>query len=100
MTKRQQTTEQKKTQIVQKKKSPEGEPRTWFSHPKMHVGGFLGPLGSKTPNTQPQNASKQQFVAYLRRRFLVHSFKNNRNAPANLCAFGNAIFNNIYEHCK
>ena len=48
-----------------KKPSPEGEPRTWFSHPKMHLGGPLGPLGTKTLPTQPQDLPKPRFCSFV-----------------------------------
>ena len=64
MTKRQPKTKQKIREIVPEK-SPKSEPRTWFSHPKMRQGGPLGPLGSKTPPTWPQDTSKPRLLAHL-----------------------------------
>ena len=78
------------------KTSPKGEPRTWFSHLKMHPGGFSGPLGSKTPPHGPKTPPNYDFLlicvpsGLICRRFLVHNFK--KFTMFLWCAFGNAFF--------
>ena len=52
----------KKRRKLYQKPAPKGEPRTRFSHPKVHLGGPLGSLGSKTLPTQPQDLPKQRFL--------------------------------------
>ena len=64
------------------KPSPKGEPRTRFSHPKVHLGGPLSPLGSKTLPTQPQDPPKPRFLficvpsGVICHRFVVHISEN------------------------
>ena len=73
---------EKTTNKVQKTTSPKGEPRTSFSHPKVHLGGPLGPLGSKTLPTQPQDPPKPRFLlicvpsGVICHRFVVHISEN------------------------
>ena len=75
--KRQQPKIEKQRKLYQKP-FPKGEPRTWFSHPKVHLGGPLGPLGSKTLPTQPQDPPKPRFLficvpsGVICHRFVVH----------------------------
>ena len=76
--------------------SVEGEPRTWFSHPKMQPGGFLGLVGSRPPTHSPKTPPNHDLSlicvpsGLICRRFLVHFFKKVRNVPAHGCAFGNS----------
>ena len=90
MPKGQQNKEQKATQIVPKI-SPKGEPRAWFSHPKLHPGGPLGPQISKTPPARPQDASKPRSLCIcmpsglICGRYVVHIFKNGRSSCSLVC---------------
>ena len=71
----------KKQHKLYQQTSPKGEPRTWFSHLKMHPGGFSSPLGSKTPPHGPKTPPNHDLLlicvpsALICRRFLVHIFK-------------------------
>ena len=64
------------------KNHPKGWAPTWFSHTKWHLGGPLGPLGSKTLPTQPQDLPKPRFLlicvpsAVICHRFVVHISEN------------------------
>ena len=89
------------------KTSPEGEPRTWFSHPKMHPGGFSGPLGSKTPPHGPKTPPNYDFLlicvpsGLICRRFLVHIVQK-KFAMWLLIGVrsGMHFFNKTWEHWK
>ena len=59
------TTKKTHKKTPELKASPKGEPRTWFSHPKMHPGGVSGPLGSKTPPHGPKTPLNHDFGTIL-----------------------------------
>ena len=88
----------KKHHELYQKTSPKSEPRTWFSHPKMHPGGFSGPLGSKTPPHGPKTPPNHDFLlicvpsGLICRRFLVHIFKKKSQCSCSLVGVRECIF--------